>query len=102
MLSYRLELSHFVISGKIFIEESLTFNWTMNLAHYKLFRFSQNILYFKDSPYGEETKHLFMDSTISDCDAAIVSDVKTHQHNVFFFRTLNIYSVALTPSNYSP
>lgn len=89
-------------SNKLFIEESLAFNWEVNLAHYKLFKFSQNVLYFKDSPYGEDTKDMFLEASWATCDAVIVSDVKTHQHNSFFLRTSNIYSIGLVPANYSP
>jgi len=71
-------------------------------VNYKLFKYTQATIYFADSPYGEETKFGYERSYISKVDAALVTDVKTHQKNIFFLRTCNVYTVGLVPANYSP
>ena len=90
-------------SNKIFIEEALAFNWSLNLQNFKLFKFSQSILYFKDSAYGEQTEEIY--DYIRDnlnWEAALVTDVKAHEKNLFFLQRSNIFQIGLVPANYSP
>jgi hypothetical protein len=89
-------------SNKLFIEESLTFNWHLSLMNYKLFKFSQNVICFKDSPYGEETKKMYQWSDLDQLDAALIIDVKAHERNVFFLRRIHVATFGLVPANYSP
>lgn len=89
-------------SHKLFIEESLMFNWNLCSSNYKLFKFAQDLIYFRETPYGEDSKDLYEDSDFHQLDAAIVTDIRTHKKNSFFLRKMNIYTFGLVPANYSP
>lgn len=69
---------------------------------YKIFKFSQNLIYFKDNPYGHETDYLFDYLNHSQIDTMLVTDIKTHEKNVFFMKRFNFYIIGLNPSNYNP
>jgi hypothetical protein len=89
-------------TNKIFLEDSLVINWSLNQLTYKIFKFSQSVVYLKDISYGEDSKLTYKDSELSNLDAAIISDVKSHEKNIFFLRVINIYKIGLIPASYSP
>jgi len=96
------ESSIFTFTNKLFLEEALVFNWNLNFVEYKFFKFSQNLIYFRDNPYGHETDYLFDYFNQYKLDAAIVTDLKTHEKNIFFMKRFNFYIIGLNPSNYNP
>jgi hypothetical protein len=89
-------------TNKIFLEDSLVINWSLNQLTYKIFKFSQSVVYLKDISYGEDSKLTYKDSELVNLDAAIISDVKSHEKNIFFLRVINIYKIGLIPASYSP
>jgi hypothetical protein len=74
----------------------------LNFTEFKFFKFSQNLLYFKDNPYGHETDYLFDYFNQNNLDAALVTDLKSHEKNIFFMKRFNFYIIGLVPSNYNP
>ena len=84
------------------MEDSLVINWSLNQLTYKIFKFSQSVVYLKDISYGEDSKLTYKDSELVNLDAAIISDVKSHEKNIFFLRVINIYKIGLIPASYSP
>lgn len=89
-------------TNKIFLEDALVINWSLNHFTYKIFKFSQSVVYLKDVSYGEDSKLTYKDSELVKLDAAIISDVKSHEKNMFFLRVINVYKIGLIPANYSP
>ena len=89
-------------SNKLFVEESLVFNWKLSLLDYRFFKYSQPLLHLKDSPYGDDTRRFFQYWNRSPLDAAIITDIKSHEKNVFFLTRCNVYTFGLIPANYRP
>ena len=89
-------------TNKVLIEESMIFNWRHSLLNYKLFKYTQSLMYLKDNPYGNDSRRLFIYWKKDLFDAVIVSDLKSHEKNVFFMRSNNVFTVGLVPANYRP
>lgn len=89
-------------ANKIFVEETMSLNWHLSYSSYKLFKYSQNLVYFRDSRYGNETREGYFELAREDYEVAIMSDVKYHEKNLFFLRTFNYYVIGLSPANYDP
>ena len=89
-------------TNKIFFEESLVFNWKLSKLSYKMFKYAQETIYTLNTPYGNSSRLLFNYMNVADTDAAIVSDAKLHEKNIFFLTRTHYYTIGLIPANYSP
>jgi hypothetical protein len=91
-----------MISNKLFIEESLTFNWHNNLTNYKLFKYTQPTFVFKDLPYGSYLHSALLTLLKKKIDYTLVVDLNNHKKLLHTFKRYNFYMIGLVPSNYSP
>ena len=96
------ESSIYAFTHKAFIEESMTFNWQNNFMDYRLFKYASRLFYLRDSSYGNETRLRYLEEGGLPVDAAIVSDVKAHERNLFYLQRSNFFTIGLAPANYDP
>jgi len=96
------ESSLYAFTHKAFIEESMAFNWQNNFMDYRLFKYASQLFYLKDSSYGNETRLIYLEEGGFPVDAAIVSDVKAHERNLFYLQRSNFFTIGLVPANYDP
>ena len=91
-----------LFTNKLFIEESLVFNWNYNYRHYKLFKHLQPFFMFKDAPHGGYI-HSAMQNLLSErLDAAIIVDLQNHKRLLTYIQKYNLFSLGLVPHNYMP
>lgn len=91
-----------VLSNKLFLEESLVFNWNYSLYDYKLFRYIQPFFIFKDLPHGAYI-HSAIDTILLDkVDTTLVVDINNHKKLLTYFRRYSVCTVGLVPANQSP
>lgn len=96
------ESSVYAFTHKAFIEESMAFNWQNNFMDYRLFKYASRLFYLRDSAYGNETRLRYLEEGGLPVDAAIVSDVKAHERNLFYLQRSNFFTIGLAPANYDP
>jgi hypothetical protein len=89
-------------SNKLFIEESLVFNWSQSFMDYKVFKFTQPFFIFKDLPHGAYIHNTLFDILLQRLDIALVVDLKNHMKLLGYIQRYSLYSVGLIPVNYSP
>lgn len=94
--------SVYAFTSKVFVEEALTFNWNLSYMNYKLFKYAHQLFYFSDSSYGNYTRLSYRFLEQWDVDAALVTDVKSHEKNIFYLTRFGYYTVGLAPANYNP
>ena len=94
--------SMYAFSSKLFVEEALTFNWNLSLLDYKLFKYTHQLFYFRDSAYGNDSRVCYLLLEDLTVDAALVTDVKSHEKNLFYLQRMNFFTIGLSPANYNP
>jgi len=70
--------------------------------NYKLFKYSHQLVYFQDSSYGNYTRLAYRLLGEWGADAALVTDVKAHEKNIFYLTRFSYYTIGLAPANYNP
>ena len=90
------------MGSRLFLEESLVFNWQGDKRGYKLYKYTQPFLMFSDLAHGEFV-HEVADALIErNLDFLIVVDIKTHTRFLNYVRARHVFMIGLTPVNYSP
>lgn len=89
-------------SNKLFIEESLVYNWNQSYKDYKLFRYVQQFFIFRDLPHGSYTHSAIFTILLQKLDYALVIDLKNHRKLLGYLQKYSLYSLGLVPSNQSP
>ena len=97
-----LRASIFSFTHRGFVEESLSFNWLHSRLSYRLFRHVSELFYLRDSPYGNHTRIGYKLSLDFPVDAAIVTNLKAHQGNLFYLKRVGIFTLGLVPGDYDP
>jgi len=96
------KLNIFLFSNKIFKNEVISFNWSLNLLDYKLFKHSTPYFYMRDTKFGVSSTTIFKRFEKNGLNAAFVLDLKQHEKNVTFLKTINMYTIGLVPYNMNP
>jgi len=91
-----------MISNKLFIEESLIFNWSYSAKNYKLFRYIQPFFIFADLKYGSHVPKTLQLFALQKLDFTITTDINNHNKLSFFLQKMSVFTVGLIPNNYSP
>lgn len=91
-----------MISNKLFIEESLIFNWSYSIKNYKLFRYIQPFFIFADLRYGSHVPKTLQLFALQKLDFTITTDINNHNKLSFFLQKTSVFTVGLIPTNYSP
>jgi hypothetical protein len=91
-----------LMSNRLFVEESMIFNWHYSSKNYKLFKYVQPSFIFKDLPHGgfihSSVRLMFVQNT----DLMILVDLKNHEKLLGYLTRYSLYSIALVPTNCSP
>ena len=91
-----------MFSNKLFIEESLIFNWKNKVTNYKLFKYIQPIFTFKDIPHGSHVRMTILEILKKKTDYTIIVDVNNHKKLLKNLKRYHLFMIGLVPSNYSP
>lgn len=91
-----------LFSNKLFIEETLVFNWYYSKKNYKLFRYTQPFYMFKDLDHGETTHSLMFFTAVKQLDCGIIVDLKTHLKGLGYLTKQSIYTIGLIPISSKP
>ena len=91
-----------LLSNKTFIEESLTFNWQYSLKNYKLFKYTQPWLLFKDATHGAYIHKVVRLILQQNLDFLIVTDIHNHNKLLPYLKRYSLYIIGLIPINRSP
>lgn len=91
-----------LFSNKLFIEESLVFNWNYSYRNYKLFKHLQPFFMFKDAPHGGYIHSAMQNLLAERLDAAIIVDLQNHKRILTYIQKYNLFSLGLVPHNYTP
>ena len=95
-------VTFFLFSNKIFKNEVLSFNWSLNLLDYKLFKYSNPYFYLKDNNFGISSSIIFKRFEKNGLNIAFILDLKQHEKNVTFLKKINLYTIGLVPYNMNP
>ena len=74
------------LSNKLFLEESLVFNWNQSLQDYKLFRYTQQYFIFKDLPHGAYTHSALLTLLLQRLDYVLIIDLKNHRKYIYLIK----------------
>jgi len=96
------KLNIFLFSNKIFKNEIVSFNWSLNLLDYKLFKYSNPYFYLKDTKLGVSSSVIFKRFEKNGLNIAFILDLKQHEKNIIFLKKINLYTIGLVPYNMNP
>jgi hypothetical protein len=91
-----------LMGSRLFVEESLVFNWQYSFKNYKLYKFVQPFLIFSDASYGEFVHDVISSLFRQNLDFLLILDLKSHDKLLKHLRRYHIFMIGLTPINYSP
>lgn len=91
-----------LLSHKLFIEESLVFNWGGAFRSYKLFKYAQPFFTFSDLSHGGFTQSVLNELLSHSVDASIIADIKNRSKFLFHLRRNSVPTIGLVPISYSP
>jgi hypothetical protein len=91
-----------LMSNKLFIEESMIFNWHFSSKNYKLFKYIQPTFIFKDLTHGSSIHTSMVALFIQNLDLSIFVDIKNHQKLLVYLNKSSLYSIGLIPAHSSP
>lgn len=91
-----------VFSNKIFMEESLVFNWHYGIRNYKIFKLIQPFFFLKDTPHGESIHSAIRLLLSRELDFILLIDIRNHIRFLHYLQMYSVYVVGLVPINYSP
>lgn len=91
-----------MVSNKLFMEESLVFNWQYSYKDYKMFKYVQPFFIFADIAHGSLVKSSLALMFLNKIDFTIVTDLNNHNKLTTYLQKNDIYTVGLIPNNYSP
>jgi len=91
-----------MMSNRLFIEESLVFNWQYSSRNYKIFKYTQPYFMFKDFTHGGFVRSAVFSIFLQNIDLGIIVDMNNHKILRGHLRRYGLYMVGLVPINYSP
>lgn len=91
-----------MMSNRLFIEESLVFNWQYNSRNYKIFKYTQPYFMFKDFTHGAFVHSAVFSIFLQNIDLGIIVDMNNHKIFRGYLQRYSLYMVGLVPVNYSP
>lgn len=99
---FYVESNSQLLTNKVFIEESLAFNWHLSYKNYKLFRLVQPFFMFKDAAHGASIHKSVFLIFLQKLDFTILVDIKSHEKLLQYLQRYGMFIVSLVPINYSP
>ena len=90
------------LTHKLFLEESLVFNWHYSYQNYKLFKYIQPFFLFSDTPHGGYIHSAIRLILKQKIDWLLIVDLDSHRNLISYLQKVNFYSIGLCPVNYSP
>ena len=99
---FYVESNSQLLTNKVFIEESLSFNWHLSYKNYKLFRLVQPFFMFKDAAHGASIHKSVFLTFLQKLDFTILVDIKSHEKLLQYLQRYGMFIISLVPINYSP
>lgn len=99
---FMIKCNLLVFATKTLKIETLSFNWSLNLLNYNLFKYSSPIFFTKDSKYSVASTLVFKKFQQSKVDTVFITDIKYHEKNLYYLKRFNITTIALMPYNLNP
>ena len=96
------KLNIFLFSNKVFKNEILTFNWSVCLLDYSLFKFSSPYFFLKDSSFSVSSEVVFQRFEKQGLNLVFILDLKHHEKSLHFLKKTSIFVISLTPFNMNP
>lgn len=91
-----------MMSNRLFIEESLVFNWQYSSRNYKIFKYTQPYFMFKDFTHGGFVHSAVFSIFLQNIDLGIIVDMNNHKIFRGYLQRYSLYMIGLVPINYSP
>ena len=91
-----------LLTNKVFLEESLIFNWHYSTKNYKLFKYIQPFYSLKDSLHGEAIHGSVFAIFLQRLEFMVVADILNHRNLLKYMRRYGLYSIGLVPASHSP
>jgi len=86
----------------VFKNEVLSFNWSLRLLDYRLFKYSNPYFYLKSNKLGVSVSIIFKRFEKNGLNLTFILDLKQHEKNVIFLKKINMYTIGLVPYNMNP
>lgn len=99
---FYVDANYWMLGNKLFLEEILIFNWESQLATFQLFKLLNTSVYFKDLSHGAAIREVLKLLSRITLDFTIITDIQTHYKMQKYLHNLNIFTIGLIPTNYSP
>ena len=99
---FYIDAHYWMLGNELFLEEILIFNWESRLATFRIFKSLNTSVYFKDLPHGAATRNALRLLSKIHLDFTIITDIKTHYRMQKYLHNLNVFTIGLIPTNYSP
>ena len=96
------KLNMFLFSNKIFKNEIISFNWSSSLLDYRLFKYSSPYFYMKDTNFGVPSSIIFKRFVKKGLNTTFVLDLKQHEKNLYFLKSINLHVIGLVPYSMNP
>lgn len=91
-----------VFTVKTLKNEALSFNWSLNLLNYNLFKFSSPLFFSKDTNFGVVSTLIFKKLNQNNLNTVFLTDVKYHEKNLYYLKKFNITTIGLVAHNLNP
>ena len=91
-----------MMSNRLFIEESLVFNWQYSSRNHKIFKYTQQYFMPKDFTHAGFVRSAVFSIFLQNIDLGIIVDTNNHKILRGHLRRYGLYVVGLVPINYSP
>ena len=99
---FYIDANYWMLGNELFLEEILVFNWEANLITFKLFKFINTAVYFHDLSHGSAIRNVLQLLSKVELDFTFITDIRTHYKTQKYLHNLNIFTIGLIPTNYSP
>ena len=99
---FYVDANYWMLGNELFLEEILVFNWEARLLTFKLFKFLNTYIYFKDLSHGSAIRRVLQVLSKVNLDFTLITDIRTHYKTQKYLHKLNIFTIGLIPTNYSP
>ena len=99
---FYIDANYWMIGNVLFLEEILIFNWESRLATFRIFKFLNTLVYFKDFSHGSATRNALRFLSKIKLDFTIITDIGTHYKTQKYLHNLNVFTIGLIPTNFTP
>jgi len=99
---FLLDIKINLFTTKILKQETLSFNWSVGLLNYQLFRYSSPLFFLKDTTFGTNSTLIFKKLSQRGLNTVFLTDLKYHEKNLYYLQRFNVTTISLVPYNLNP